>query len=280
MECNWEHRFQRQSVAPFDRDWDGILMRGRRVAARRRGCASVALAAAVYGAARYVLSHPVAASVGLACTVLPWAVERLGFAEWLSRQLGVGHTRSVLFVYGTLRRGYHWHDKFMARGRFLGAAITCAPLPLVIGASGVPYVLGDVNATDGACCIRGECFDVDSFTLSDLDSYEGLSKGYYERRRVDVSIVSEDSARSHAARDPKRPAGVISAWIYVKGASNAELRSQECMPEYTKEVHAACYQPIRHILVKQLLYLNGEFATWGVPDSDAFDSVYSGRCAD
>jgi gamma-glutamylaminecyclotransferase len=256
VECNWEHRFKRQSVPPFDRAWEDILRRDRTASARSRGCACVALAAVGYGVARCFLSHPAAASIGMACAGLPWAVNAC-----LSRP----HTRSILFVYGTLRRGYHWHDKFLSRGRFIGAATTCEPLHLVIGTSGVPYVLGDIGTTDGAARIRGECYEVDSFMLSDLDSYEGLSKGYYERRRISVRIESGSTA---------------AAWIYMKRASDAELRSQPRMREYTEEMHAAWYQPIRHILVKQLLYLNGEFGTWGVPNSGTFDQMYVGHCVD
>ena len=42
-----------------------------------------------------------------------------------------------LFVYGTLKRGFHWHSKFLSAARFVGKGVTCDRYPLVFGDSGI-----------------------------------------------------------------------------------------------------------------------------------------------
>ena len=49
--------------------------------------------------------------------------------------------RTQLFVYGTLQAGFHWHSKFMASAELVCRCVTTAPAALVVGESGVPYVL-------------------------------------------------------------------------------------------------------------------------------------------
>ena len=60
----------------------------------------------------------------------------------LPSSLEGGHT--LLFVYGTLQGGFHWNNKYLSRGGLLvsAEARTKDRFPLVIGNSGVPYVLG------------------------------------------------------------------------------------------------------------------------------------------
>merc|ERR1712129_586636 len=48
----------------------------------------------------------------------------------------------ALFVYGTLKRNFHWNHKFMSRaGAFIGNAKTIKKYPLVMGDCNVPYVI-------------------------------------------------------------------------------------------------------------------------------------------
>lgn len=79
--------------------------------------------------------------------------------------------RRYLFVYGTLKRGFHWHNKFLSEACFLSEAITCHPHALVVGDSGVPYMLQDV---DGGKQVKGEVFVIDDEILVGLDEYEGV----------------------------------------------------------------------------------------------------------
>ena len=50
----------------------------------------------------------------------------------------------VLFVYGTLKRGFHWNHKFLSRSKFVSQAITEDPFPMIIGQCGVPYLISDL----------------------------------------------------------------------------------------------------------------------------------------
>ena len=108
-----------------------------------------------------------------------------------------------LFVYGTLKRGMHWHSKFLSHKgvHFCGEATTEAPVRLTVGKCGVPYLLlttpsaastqgaGGASATspgveaqpqtevDAPKCVHGELWIVDDDTLTGLDQYEGVGKG-------------------------------------------------------------------------------------------------------
>eukprot|EP00727_Mastigamoeba_balamuthi_P005279 m51a1_g1475 hypothetical protein (514) ;mRNA; r:266698-268435 len=144
----------------------------------------------------------------------------------------------ALFVYGTLKRGFHWNRKFLSRSRFVGEATTAERYPLVVGQCGVPYLLGDM-AGEGKR-VRGELWAVDGHTLAGLDEYEGVSKGHYCRRAIDVVVAG---------------GGTATAQCYCNAISTAELRAREFVDEYTQRMHSEQYRAIRHILVKQQLYL-------------------------
>jgi gamma-glutamylcyclotransferase (GGCT)/AIG2-like uncharacterized protein YtfP len=118
--------------------------------------------------------------------------------------------QAILFCYGTLKRGFHWHQKYLGRARFLSAATTQARVPLCVGESGVPYVLGDRFGVDGHR-IRGELFAVDATELAHLDEYEGCAKGYYSRRTV---AVRPDDDAACAVRE---------AEMYVLNASTEQV---------------------------------------------------------
>jgi gamma-glutamylcyclotransferase (GGCT)/AIG2-like uncharacterized protein YtfP len=76
-----------------------------------------------------------------------------------------------LFVYGTLKRGFHWHKKFLYNAWFISEAVTCEPHALVVGESGVPYMLQGV---EGGKQVKGEVFLIDDEILAGLDDYEGV----------------------------------------------------------------------------------------------------------
>jgi gamma-glutamylcyclotransferase (GGCT)/AIG2-like uncharacterized protein YtfP len=105
---------------------------------------------------------------------------------------GTVDATTLLFVYGTLKRGFHWHSKFMSDCTFVSVGTTSLPLPLVVGDSGVPYVLGDMPEGVGECVV-GEVFSVPSESLENLDEYEGVGKGYYRRATVLVDVPTPSS---------------------------------------------------------------------------------------
>jgi gamma-glutamylaminecyclotransferase len=70
----------------------------------------------------------------------------------------------------------------------IGAAKTLECFPLVVGQSGVPYLLGDLPGKGK--CVVGEIWKVNDETLLGLDEYEGVSKGYYCRKTIKVSLLN------------------------------------------------------------------------------------------
>jgi gamma-glutamylaminecyclotransferase len=145
----------------------------------------------------------------------------------------------LLFVYGTLKKGFHWNSKFLSTCEFIGAAVTKEQYPLVFGDCDVPYLLGDLP--NQGRVITGELWKVDGISLAGMDDYEGCTKGYYDRRQIPVML--KNSKKEYLAS------------AYFKTESSEDLRSREFHSEYTLEYHLANYRPIRHIQVKQQKYL-------------------------
>jgi len=144
----------------------------------------------------------------------------------------------MLFVYGTLKRGFHWNNKFLSNSQFLCESVSVDVYPLVVGGSGVPYLLGDLPGSGKP--IKGEIWSVDDVTLQGLDEYEGTSKGYYSRR-----VIKTKSALGKT----------IKANVYIKTESSETLRKLPFLEEYSLQFHLENYKAIEHIMVKQQLYM-------------------------
>ena len=71
---------------------------------------------------------------------------------------------SLLFVYGTLKRGMHWHSKHLSRARYVCDVATAEPQTLVLGDCGVPLMLrnDDDGKTSAGKHVRGELFALDA----------------------------------------------------------------------------------------------------------------------
>jgi gamma-glutamylcyclotransferase (GGCT)/AIG2-like uncharacterized protein YtfP len=80
-----------------------------------------------------------------------------------------------LFVYGTLRRGYWLHDRFLLNATFIGTGKTVPKFTMFINRV-VPTI---ISGRDDAVEITGEVFDVPSDALSQILSTERLA-GYRE----------------------------------------------------------------------------------------------------
>jgi len=105
----------------------------------------------------------------------------------------------VLFVYGTLKRGFKNH-RHIADQRFVCEARTAPGYRL--------YNLGDypglvVEATD-TLGVTGELWEVDADSLARLDEFEGVAEGLYRRVRVELDGSShQDHADTYLyARGP------------------------------------------------------------------------------
>lgn len=88
----------------------------------------------------------------------------------------------LVFVYGTLKRGYWNHDRFLRNAEFVGTGRTTDRFDMV--SVGYP-----VAFESGRHQILGEVFDVDRETLTDLDALESEGRNYNRR----LQLVQMDS---------------------------------------------------------------------------------------
>ena len=86
-----------------------------------------------------------------------------------------------LFVYGTLKKGYH-NNYLLKNSEYMGKAIT----------TGKMYNVGKFPAvTSGKDIIKGELYKIDQFTLNNIDYLEGYNKdniieSLYIRKEISV----------------------------------------------------------------------------------------------
>ncbi len=80
------------------------------------------------------------------------------------------------------------------------------------------------------------------FSTQNLDEYEGVGKGYYARHSIEVLLTASSKK--------------VEAQVYVLTQPSADLRRAPFLEEYTLDFHQKFYNPIRHIRVKQQLYLS------------------------
>ena len=105
--------------------------------------------------------------------------------------------RTLLFVYGTLRRGQENHQ-LLAGARFVGAGRTAERHAMFV--EGHPYLAQGPAVHH----VRGEVYAVDAALLAVLDVLE-RHPDWYQRRPVDVVL---DAAAEAAARS-RRPTDVF-----------------------------------------------------------------------
>jgi gamma-glutamylaminecyclotransferase len=96
---------------------------------------------------------------------------------------GARNVATILFVYGTLKRGQLRHD-LLAGAEFLGEARTLPRYRLfdLRAYPGLASVIGSGTA------VEGELWRVDEATFRRLDEYEGA---LFRRERVKLASVSE-----------------------------------------------------------------------------------------
>jgi len=85
----------------------------------------------------------------------------------------------LLFVYGSLKRGYELHDE-LTRQRFLNEATT-TPNFRLFNCGTYP---GMVKVVSEGRSVKGEVYGVTSACLDRLDQIEGVSEGYYIRTHI------------------------------------------------------------------------------------------------
>lgn len=93
--------------------------------------------------------------------------------------------RSLIFVYGTLKRGYVRHFA-LAGQRYLGEAKT-RPRYRMVNLGSYPALI-----EAGASAIAGELWEVDGACLALLDEIESVADSYYRRGPVALAPPHDD----------------------------------------------------------------------------------------
>eukprot|EP01064_Diplonema_japonicum_P038607 TRINITY_DN940_c0_g1_i3.p1 TRINITY_DN940_c0_g1~~TRINITY_DN940_c0_g1_i3.p1 ORF type:complete len:163 (+),score=28.15 TRINITY_DN940_c0_g1_i3:43-531(+) len=132
--------------------------------------------------------------------------------------------RPLVFVYGTLKKGFYNHENVMKKRaecyEYIGDATTSEKYPLLLDVYAVPYL---VRKSGMGHCISGELYQVTDEGLQALDELEGVP-GRYCRELISVT--------------PKGSTETLSAHLYqIKNVPNLEAR--QLYSEYTLELHKA-----------------------------------------
>jgi len=110
-------------------------------------------------------------------------------------------TSHAIFVYGTLKRGFTNYTRYLGvaetegKAVFLGEATTTSRFPMtlrpphLVPATNAPLLLDSEGVGEPVC---GEVFEVDDSTLEAMDLLEGIRKGKYHRRNIQVRLQGGD----------------------------------------------------------------------------------------
>lgn len=138
----------------------------------------------------------------------------------------------MVFVYGTLKRGFYNHTKLMADlirsgdASFIGDYTTSVEFPMVCGPYGIPYL---INLPGSGHRVRGELYSVSSSVgLARLDDLEGTHRSHYERLPLTVVRNQDD-------------AGLVEAEAYFAHREFGEALWKRCgqnlgLTEFTMEL--------------------------------------------
>ncbi|CAA3002240.1 Hypothetical predicted protein [Olea europaea subsp. europaea] len=140
---------------------------------------------------------------------------------------------SLIFTYGTLKRGFHNHalieDLMRTRDAvFMGDYSTVESFPLVVGPHGIPYL---INLPGSGHRVRGELYSVSSDRgLARLDELERVDDGHYER--LPVEVMAEDGGEKVAM------AVEVDAYFAHREFGEAIWNrcGKECLSEYGMEL--------------------------------------------
>jgi gamma-glutamylaminecyclotransferase len=106
--------------------------------------------------------------------------------------------RTLVFTYGTLKRGFSNHKLLEAliqsnHASFVGPAATSSPVALVCGPYRVPFILNLPNSRSSEIYpVSGEVYSVSPIGLARLDELEGVSRGHYERLPLKVRVIKRE----------------------------------------------------------------------------------------
>ena len=122
----------------------------------------------------------------------------------------------LVFVYGTLKRGFPNYPAYMHAAQFVGICRTAEKYPLVLnGDRHVPCML---DTPGKGSAVSGELYRVDGAGLQRLDDLEAVGRpGGYERRIIEVLMDGGTEPRRRRAlaylMKPENVFDVRSAWL-------------------------------------------------------------------
>lgn len=108
---------------------------------------------------------------------------------------------STVFVYGTLKRGFHNHV-YLKGANYLGTGKTVEKYAMVVD-RGLPFVIKKQKISH----IIGELYSVNLHLLDNLDRLEGHPTWY---RREEIKIASSEN-------------GITKAWMYFCPSGTGKL---------------------------------------------------------
>jgi gamma-glutamylcyclotransferase (GGCT)/AIG2-like uncharacterized protein YtfP len=117
-------------------------------------------------------------------------------------------TRPIVFVYGSLKRGYALHH-LLRSAQYLGTACT-QPLYRLFDLGSYP---GLVEWPEGLP-IHGELYAVTSQNLQRLDEAEGVAEGLYARRPVLLQSAESIAPPAQQQPDPWPPSAEAWFWLH------------------------------------------------------------------
>ena len=116
----------------------------------------------------------------------------------------------AFFAYGTLKRNQSNHD-LLAGSRFISKAVTVQAYGFYLGPdeqstehSSIPYLFEHQSEGDQAVKVCGEVWEVDEFTLKQLDQLEG-HPDWYQRVQTSVKLDSGENISAAIYMMPGRP---------------------------------------------------------------------------
>jgi gamma-glutamylcyclotransferase (GGCT)/AIG2-like uncharacterized protein YtfP len=101
-------------------------------------------------------------------------------------------SQHLVFVYGTLKRGYEFHAP-LADQKFVSLATTEAKYSM-FDLGSYP---GLVHDKDGGQAIEGELYLVDDRCLVQLDKIEEVDSGMYSRETIELQTPTDDLVESY-----------------------------------------------------------------------------------
>lgn len=128
----------------------------------------------------------------------------------------------LLFVYGTLKKGFPNAHVMPITTTYLETATTVSKWPLVVDpVMSIPFLLYFPDSNQ-AKFVTGELYKADSQALEFLDSFEGISSGFYKRMSIEVISVIDQNTSNDEKPDTQK----LSAFAYFRDYGGPEWCKQ------------------------------------------------------